>query len=205
MKHFYDAGQAYRAELSRTRTFAAQTLVPAYRVGQPLRQSQRSWPEGAQFTHSRGGHELTLFRAEINLTVVDDVSRGAAEFALVVEHPLIVLAYRFGDSIKWNDVPYCWHLQPADSRQVPALVSQAQTRALIWVTLVSTQDGIIRAQRGLTLSPQFTRAVNDAIRTQAKTSFDPRDYTAAISRAYVGFSSTESRLSIAVSRTMGNE
>jgi hypothetical protein len=205
MKHFYDAGQVYQAELSRNRTFAAKALVPAYRVGQPLRQSQRSWPEGAQFTHGRGGHELTLFRSDINLAIVDDISRGAAEFALVVEHPLIVVAYRFGNSIKWNDVPYCWHLQPPDSRQVPVIVSQAEARALLWVTLVSTRDGIIRAQRGLTLSPQFTRAVNDAIRTQATMSFDPRDYTAAISRAYVGYSSTESRLSVAVSRTMGNE
>lgn len=81
MKHFYDAGQVYQAELSRNRTFAAQTLVPAYRVGQPLRQSQRTWPEGAQFTHGRGGHELTLFRSDINLAIIDDISRGAGEFA----------------------------------------------------------------------------------------------------------------------------
>ncbi len=205
MKHIYNVGPFFRAEISRNRTFVAPASVPAYRVGQPLRVGQHSWPEGAQFSAGGGGHELTLFRRDIDLEMVEDVTRRQAEFALFVEHPLIVLAYRFGESIVWNDVPYCWHLQAAGSRAVPATRDQAEARVLLWATLVSAEDGIIRAQRGLTLSPEFSRALNDAIRTQALTSFDPNAYTSAISRAYVGHGPTETRLSLALSRTMGNE
>ncbi len=38
---------------------------------------------------------------------------------------------------------------------------------MLWITLVGAEDGIIHAQRGMTLSPAFTRELHDAIRTQA--------------------------------------
>ena len=50
---------------------------------------------------------------EIREGLMDEVRRGSAEFALIVEPPVIVLAYCFGESILWTDVPYSWHLQPA--------------------------------------------------------------------------------------------
>jgi hypothetical protein len=148
---------------------------------------------------------LTLICSGISSQLVDDVSRGQAEFALIPELPVIVLAYRFGDSTAWADVPYSWHLQPARGRLIPMLEGSSEARAFLWITLVSAADGIIKAQRGLTLSPDFTRALNATIRAQAMTPFDSEACASAISKLYLTHGSSDSRRSLAIARTMGNE
>ena len=92
---------------------ASRPLVPLYRVGEPLQRGRRHWPTGTQYTHGCNGHELTLFLPEIDDRHVQDVKNGEGEFAVIARLPLIVLAYRFGQSVAWSDVPYCWHMQPA--------------------------------------------------------------------------------------------
>ena len=138
-------------------------------------------------------------------TLCNEVRRGEVELALIVELPLIVLTYRFGQSIPWNDVPYSWHLQPMTWRVIPCLESSLETRALLWITLVGANDGIIHAQRGVTLSPSFTRSLHGAIRTQALMAFDAEDCTSAISKVFLNYPSTVDRLALAEARTMGNE
>ena len=184
---------------------ADRPVVPVYRVGELLKQGRRGWPEGSQFSFGPGCYELSLFHQKIDDDLVEGVRRGPAEFALIVVAPVIVLAYRFGESILWNDVPYSWHLQPATRRFVPALVDSPETRSLLWITLVGAGDGIIHAQRGMTFSPSFTRVLHEAIRTQAMSAFRPEDCTKAISRIYLKYPKTVDRLAIASARTMGNE
>ena len=180
-------------------------LVPVYRVGEPLQRGRRHWPEGAQYSHSLSGHELTLFVSNVNEQRVHDLKCGEAEFALIVEHPVLVLAFRFGDSIPWSDVPFSWHMQPAHCRVTPPVESSPETRALLWITLVGSDDGIIHAQRGMTLAPAFTRTLHDAIHAQASTPFDPDLCTSVIDDLFVGHPNTPSRLPLAQARTMGNQ
>ncbi|MGP0067759.1 MAG: hypothetical protein ACLQGP_29715 [Isosphaeraceae bacterium] len=151
-----------------------------------------------------GGPELTIFQREIGDDLVDDVRRGAAEFALIVEPQVFVLAFRFGESISWDNVPYSWHLQPETRRIIPPEAHPIDERALLWITLVGSADGIIHAQRGMTLSPAFTRSLYMAIRAQAMTAFDPIECTAAISGIYLRRTTTSSMLATATARTMGN-
>jgi hypothetical protein len=204
MKHYQDIEQVIRFRTSRDRTPAAPPLVPVYRVGEPFQRGRGTWPEGAQFSCSPAGHELTLFYSDISDDMVDEVRRGKAEFAMIVEDPVIVFAYRFGRSIPWADALYSWHLQPAKWRVVPPLDASPEARALLWVSLVSAEDGIIRAQRGLTLSPTFTRALQGAIRAQAMTVFDPTQCTSVISKIFLNHPTTLDRLSLAVAQTIGN-
>jgi hypothetical protein len=192
------------ASFSCLRPRARRPVAPVYRVGELFYRGCRSWPSGAEFAFGPGGHELTLFHPAIGPELIDDVRCGPAEFALIVRPPIIVLAYRFGDSIPWEDTPYCWHLQPEFRRVVPGAAIAPEARALLWFTLVGADDGIIHAQRGMTLSPEFTRALHDAIRAQAMSPFDPSDCPSAISSLYVSHLDTVDRLSIAVARTMGN-
>jgi hypothetical protein len=205
MKHFQDVERVIRLKSSRLRTQVDGPLVPVYRVGEPFRRGRGTWPEGAQFNYSPAGHELTLFYSDISDDMIDEVRRGQAEFALIVENPVIVLAYRFGRSIPWGDAPYSWHLQPARWRMVPPLEPSQESRALLWVSLVGAEDGIIRAQRGLTLSPTFTRTLQEAIRNQAITAFDASKCTSVISNIFLNHPTTVDRLSLAAVKTMGNE
>jgi hypothetical protein len=188
----YDRARAYRV------------VVPAYRVGERFSPGVGSWPEGAQFACGPGHYELALFHAEIRADVVDEVRRGPAEFALIVQPQVIVLAYRFGELIPWQDIPYSWHLQPPARQVIPPVVPSPEARSLLWITLVGARDGIIHAQRGMTLSPSFTRALQNAIGDQAAHAFDPEGCTGAISSIYLGYPQTVDRLSIATARTMGN-
>jgi len=184
---------------------ASRPLVPAYRVGEPLQRGRRSWPEGAQYSYGLNGHELTLFLPEVNEQLAYDVRYGAAEFAVIVGHPILVLAYRFGESILWSDVPYAWHMQPPHCRVTPPLESSPETRALLWITLVGADDGIIHVQRGMTLAPEFTRTLQESIRAQARFPFDPYFCTTAIRNLLVAHPSALSRLPLAKARTMGNQ
>jgi hypothetical protein len=179
-------------------------LAQVYRVGEPFHPGHPEWPPGAEFAFGPAGCELTLFRRGITPAIEAAVRSGSAEFALIVQPSVIVLAYRFGDAIPWEDAPYSWHLQPEFRRLVPEAVVAPEARTLLWITLVGAEDGIILAQRGMTLAPAFTRELYDAVRLQAMRPFDPNDCTSAISSIYLTHRETTDRLAIAVARTMGN-
>src|SRR5271165_692018 len=119
MKQFQNIGQGFQRKTSRNHAQSVLPLVSVYRVGERFRQGHYNWPEGAQFTYGPGGLELTLFHKNICDDLISDVRRGSAEFALIVDLPIMVLAYRFGKSMPWNDVPYSWHLQLSEIRAIP--------------------------------------------------------------------------------------
>jgi hypothetical protein len=121
-----------------------------------------------------------------------------------VHEPVLLFAYRFGHSIPWSDVPYCWHLQPRHARIVPPAEAGGEERALLWITLVGADDGIIHAQRGMTLAPEFTQAIHSAIRHQAHGGFHPDDCISALRDLYLSHPLPEQRLALARSRTIGN-
>ncbi len=183
-------------------------VVPAYRVGESFVRGRRRWPSGAEFSFGPAGAELTLFHPgrPVPPAVVEAVQGGPAEFALIVRPGVLVLAYRFGDAIPWADAPYSWHLQPVSRRVVPsaAAIGDPETRALLWITLVGAEDGIVHAQRGMTLDPAFTRALNSAVRDQAMGPFNADACASAISSIYGKYPDTTDRLAIAAARTAGN-
>jgi hypothetical protein len=204
MNYLPEPGSVDFAPLAGIMRRVRREVAPVYRVGEPFYRGRRNWPVGAEFAFGPAGHELTLFHPRIATDLIDEVRRGPAEFALIVRQPVIVLAYRFGDAIPWQDAPYSWHLQPEFRRVVPAAVVAPEARALLWITLVGADDGIIHAQRGMTLSPPFTRALHDAIRTQAMRPFNSCECATAISNLCLTCPDRLDRLELAVARTMGN-
>lgn len=204
MKHLPRLEQQFFSHVTRTHAPVTRPLVPVYRVGEKLRKGRDTWPEGGHFFSGPCGHELTLCRSDINRDLIHEVRCGPSEFALLVEPPVIVLAYRFGESSPWNDISYCWHLQPEEWRVIPAVAQSSEARALLWITLVGSEDGIIHAQRGVTLSPSFTRTLHTAIRNQALHAFHPEECTAAVSKIFLWYPTPMDRLALAVARTQGN-
>jgi hypothetical protein len=177
--------------------------VPAHRVGEPLRPGCSEWPEGSRYEYGPAGHELVLFRSEIDADLLAAVGRGPCEFALIVEPPLFVLGYRFGRVVPWESAPFAWHLQPATQRVLPP-ADFPGLRTLLSLRLVDSEDGIIRAQRSVTLSPDFTRALHRVLRIQAEQPFDPEAYVRAVSALYLGRPSTTDLVDRAVVRSPGN-
>lgn len=168
-----------------------------------MRPGRDHWPEGAWYGFGPEGHELTLFEPRITPGLVDDVRSGPTEFALVVDGPVLHFSHRFGADGAWGDVPFVWNLQHPEQRVVPAKAPPGR-RALLWVSLVGAGDGLIHAQRGVTLSPEFTRALHDAIRDQAHAPFDPLECVLAFSEVLREFPDAPRRLERAAARASGN-
>jgi hypothetical protein len=171
----------YRGASRQRFSLVERPRVPSYRVGELFLAGRSSWPTGAQYSFGAEGHQLTLFEPSAGPSRIEDVRRGRAEFVLLGESPVFLLSYRLGETAGWNAAPYGWHLQHVEIRAVPASNPSPEYRALLWITLVGADDGVIRAQRGVALSPSFTRALHRAIQAQATGSFNPLECMLALS------------------------
>jgi len=177
---------------------------PAYRVGEPFQPGRAAWPEGAQYGYGPAGHALTLFAPDPIEGWIPGVAHGDARFALSVVGPVLFLAFRFGERAPWADVPYNFHTQHRNSRSIPPRKLARGTRALLWISLVGSDDGIIHAQRGMTLSPPFSRSLLKAIRNQATSPFDPLDCMLTYSETIRAHPTVEDRLKLAEIWSDGN-
>ena len=71
------------------------------------------WLEGAEYQYRLGSHKLILATRGVASRHEAAVGRAEAEFALVVEGPLLVFGSRFGDTLPWSwAAPYNWHFAP---------------------------------------------------------------------------------------------
>lgn len=168
-----------------------------YEVGKPYSPTRSSWPDGVDYNYRAGEHELRIFMRDPSPAEIAAVRRGKARFALttfgvVNPHDLIVLCYKFGGQ-PWGDGSYNFHLVPADERiPPPARQPGGQDRALLNVILVDGATGLIRGLRAVSFSPEFTRVLEDAIRSQAERPFvGDEAYDDVIARMYTAYGSDD--------------
>jgi hypothetical protein len=160
-----------------------------YEVGKPYHAGRKVWPETAQLHWMSGELELTVFMDRPTRHEVEAVRRGRSEFALYSEADLIVLCYRFEGkraNIPWSDASYQWHLVPPAERVMPADPAglTPESRVPLHVVLVNAIGGLIEAMRVVTLSPELTRALFAAIRSQAAAPWDREAHDRALVDLY---------------------
>lgn len=171
-----------------------------YRVGEPYISGRTRWPESVEYNYRSGGHELRMFLRHPSSNEIRAIRSGDTEFALVIDWPVLLLLYRFGDAIPWSDAPYSWHMVPEHQRTVPAEIATGQS-AMLSIILVDADTGIIRVLRAVTLSPHFSRALHEAIAAQSVTRFNQAEFDAKLAELYRG--DTRSLLPRATARTAG--
>lgn len=172
-------------------------------VGRPYIAGRVALAPRAEYNFRGGQHELVLCLAELTETEVTAVREGEAEFALLVSGDVIFLFYRFGGAIDWSDAPYSWHLVPPGQRELPLPPTSDEGRAPLLAVLVDADRNLVRALRALTLSPEFTRALHEAIRAQAARPWSADRYDAELRRAYDRWPTSEAMLRAATVRTKG--
>lgn len=173
-------------------------------VGSLYHPARTRWPEGSQYTCRAGEHELLLLWPSPRAAEVRGVRSGAVEIAVLVEPPVIALCYRIADACDWSDAPYSIHLVPEPEREPPhqdALA--AESRALLRVVLVDAMTGIVRAIRAVTLSPEVTRGLHEAIARQLVAPWDPSAYDAALASLYARHPHSRSMAAAASLRCRG--
>src|SRR6185312_5685886 len=136
------------------------------------------WLDGSEYQYRLGGHQLILATCGVGGHHEAAVGHAEAEFALVVEGPLLVFGSRFGAALPWSwAAPYNWHFAPPAERVMPAAVpltpeTYSRLWATLWITLADTATGRDRIGRAVALRPTFTLALHGALREQAIRPFD---------------------------------
>jgi hypothetical protein len=170
---------------------------------QCARASPVAWE--ARYGFTCGDHELTLTAPSISAAQARAVREGEAQFALVVEEPVIFLCARFGEEVPWTSAEVCWHALPREARRLPPGAGvEGETRALLHVLLRQAPTGPYLAERNVTLWLDFTRALHEAIREQAQSPPDPRAYQRAAARLRLRGPSPESFIGLARARSLGS-
>lgn len=153
---------------------------------------------GARFVYGNGAYELILktSRGEARAAL-----RAEPEFALVIEEPLVLLGYRFGPGRPWALAPFAWQDLPR-REQTPPLNSD--DRALLAVEVREPGDDRPCGARNLTLSLDFSRALNDAVREQARMAPDPRLASLALTSLRRRYPKAQDLLARAVAWSTGS-
>ena len=179
-------------------------------TGQDVVQDLREWAftsayfsglEEAQYQHRHGSHRLILGNRDLTARQVAAVKHAEAEFALVVEKPLIVLGARFGSHPWVWTAPYNWHFAPPAERVVPArLPLTPETFSRLWSSLrIAIVDPATRrthTRRAVALRPEFTHALHAALREQALRPFHVEAADRALDRLKFSSESLESRIRV---------
>jgi len=117
---------------------------------------------------------------------------------------ILFFLYRFGQAIKWSDAPYTWHLVPEDNRVPPEPPATPNTRAVLHVVLLDANTGIVRALRLVTLSPDITRTLYEAIKSQTETPWTGwKEYDRHLAAAYRTYGKSTDLLKLAIARATG--
>jgi len=173
-------------------------------VGKPYNPGVKVYPEGGEYGFRCGIHELLLRFGMPTAQEIGDVSRGESEFALASVEGVLFFLYRFGQALKWSDAPYTWHLVPEDNRVPPQPPATENTRALLHVVLIDANSGIVQALRLVTLTPELTRALYEAIKLQTETPWVGwKEYDKRLAAAYRKYGKSTDLLGLATARGKG--
>ncbi len=168
----------------------------------PFREGHDLWPPGSHYRHHRRGHELIRVVQKVGGDHVEAVLRGRAEFALLVDEPLIIVCSRFGAALPWAEGAFHWHRVPQPDRAWPALADGPDSGAALDVSLVEALDGRVRAHRRVTLSPGFTRVLHEALLEQARFTYDPNEEGRALATLFRHYPMVEAMVAFATVRAV---
>ena len=173
-------------------------------IGLPLALGIRRWADGPLFTYRTDGLRLIIGATAPTTAEIAAVQGSACEFALASEEDVIFFLYRFAPALPWSDCPYSWHLVDEPDRVRIDAPPDAADHALLAVTLVDANTGIVRALRLTTCSPALTLALHRAVIAQAGRIFAGRAVHAErVRRLYARFPTPEALLPRAIARCCG--
>jgi hypothetical protein len=150
-------------------------MSAGYRVGAPYQGGPWQYAGDGIEYRLHQGHELRVVLRQITAQEVAKIRRGRVDLALVIEPLVFTLVAWFDGVIPWSGAPFSWHALPEAEQALPPALAAGE-RARLAVVLVEGTDGIVRAVRPLSLSAEFSLALQTAIRDQADRPFEREEY-----------------------------
>jgi hypothetical protein len=163
--------------------------------------SSACWDLGSHYQYRCDRHELIRVVLRIEDEHLVAFRQGVAEFALVLEGPLLVFCSRFSEALPWSASSYLWHRLPRSERSMPADLGAGSAIALD-VSLLEACNGQVGATRLISLPSPFARVLHEAILEQVRFSFDPTAERRALSALQRRCPSTRALIAYATVRAV---
>ncbi len=174
-------------------------------IGKPLFEGRTELPEAIEYNYQSGDHTLLLSMKNLHPKEIEAVRSEEAEFGLYCENSIVFLLYRFGETLPWSDSAFSWWNVAEEDRRIPAPQANPAERILLKIILIEAANGIVKAIRVTTLSPEFTEKLHEAIRQQATGAEFSRAEFVARSLAIYKNQTPAALASRAVVKTKGGE
>ncbi len=149
-------------------------MLHRYAVGELYNPRRAHWPEAAHYLLRGGVHELVLFWGGLDSATVAAVRSGRIFASALEIKSVLLFLYKIEGAAGWSDSPFSWHRLPAEERVLPA--QEQETSALLHVTLVEAETGVVRVLRVVSLTPELTTFLHAAIARQARLPSEPASY-----------------------------
>jgi hypothetical protein len=165
-------------------------------IGKPFGGERRQWPEALQWRYDANGHMLIYSYHNWQRRELAAIEGGRASFAFTTffeSSMVIVFQSRFAAAMPWSDSFYTWHMVEPDYRKAPEVWPEAHMRALCSIVAIDANGGEVQALRVVTFSPQFTRALHQAIIDQAARPFSQAEYDRNYRHILANYSTKELR------------
>lgn len=178
-------------------------------VGQPYIPGQVRYLEAQELSVSSSGVEFRMFLGGLTSKEKSALKKGSAEFGLhVTGDGDIFFLYRFDTyTIPWSDAPYTALLVKPENRSLPPALENDAQRYSLMLAVINADTGIVEVLRMLTLSPEFSRALYDAVLFQHSEAYASRwsesGYNARLRAAYARYPQSERMVREAVICTGG--
>jgi hypothetical protein len=178
-------------------------------VGKLYNPTRRSWPELVHYDYREAGHELAIFWNAPSRREIQAVSKEPIEFGLLIEPPALFFHSQFslmGAPISTANSPYQWWLNRPEDRRLPNPEPTEDERILLSIVLIDAETGILKVIRAVSLSPEFSALLHQAIREQAAAPFVGAEaYGAHLQQVYARYPTPESMLARAIIRCRGGD
>lgn len=164
-----------------------------YEVGKIYHKGKTRWQDGTDFNYRSNVLELRMFFSGLTHSDIRMIRNGHCSFYFAEINGIIFFMFDFGKACPLSDNSYSIHLVDEAERTLPPALQPGEM-ALLTIILVSSEDGIIRAMRQISLGHDFSKALYEAIRAQAARPFDRATHDAQLAQVYRAYPTVQALL-----------
>ena len=174
-----------RREKEETDTILASS---AHFVGLPHGGKAQRHPEGPRYNFQYNHHTLDIFLDSPTPEEVQAFRTTPCRMGFWMDAPVLWIIFRL-EGMEWADAPYTPYLVEPDGRTFPALENE-ESRCPLVMTMNDALDGTVQAIRFITMSPEMTRNIHQAVRSMLEQPGDLEHYYARVADTYRQYPST---------------